>query len=35
MVAEVFGNIPPEITVNDNFVKILERFGPERQKPGS
>jgi hypothetical protein len=35
MVAEVFGNTPPEIMVNDNFVKILERFGPERQRPGS
>ncbi len=35
MVAEVFGNTPPEITVNDNFVKILERFGPERQRPGN
>ncbi|MDQ5933440.1 MAG: hypothetical protein QG574_738 [Cyanobacteriota bacterium erpe_2018_sw_21hr_WHONDRS-SW48-000092_B_bin.40] len=35
MVAEVFGNTPPEISVNDNFVKILERFGPERQRPGS
>ena len=32
-VAEVYGNTPPEITVNDNFVKILERFGPERQRP--
>jgi len=35
MVAEVHGNTPPEITVNDNFVKILERFGPERQRPSN
>jgi hypothetical protein len=35
MVAEVFGNTPPEILVGDNFVRILERFGPERQRPGS
>ncbi|MDP3510480.1 MAG: hypothetical protein Q8T09_21100 [Candidatus Melainabacteria bacterium] len=35
MVDEVFGNIPPEIAVKDNFVKILERFGPERQKSGN
>jgi len=31
MVADLFGAIPAEITVNDNFVKILDRFGPERQ----
>jgi hypothetical protein len=31
MVADTFGNIPPEIAVADNFVKILDKFGPERQ----
>jgi len=30
MVADVFGAVPEEVSVNDNFVQILNKFGPER-----
>ncbi len=30
MVADTYGAVPDEIAVNDNFVKILDKFGPER-----